>query len=80
MNWRTSINNHHGQRKKADPASTYAFAGDGVTRIPSTILFDSSSQRSYVSKEAKNKLSLSSEHSEIMNINTLRIDKHEKQK
>ena len=59
-------------------AKAYALAADDVTKIPITILFDSGSQRSYVSEAMKKKLSLPSEHSEIMNINTFGTDKHEK--
>eukprot|EP00795_Rhopilema_esculentum_P004041 gene4041-20216_t len=39
-------------------AKAQAFAADGVTKIPITILFDSGSQRSYISEETKKKLSL----------------------
>ena len=59
-------------------AKAHAFAADGVTKLPITILFDSGSQRSYVSEETKKKLSLLSELSEVMNINTFGTNKHEK--
>ena len=57
-------------------AKAQAFAADGVTKIPITILFDSGSQRSYMSEETKKKLSLPVEHSETLNINTFGTDKY----
>ena len=61
-------------------ARAYAFGEDKTKKIAIDVLFDSGSQRSYVSEEIKKKLSLNVENVETININTFGSDKYNKKK
>ena len=59
-------------------ARAYAYGNDETKKIPIDILFDSGSQRSYVSEEVKKKLSLNANTVETININTFGSAKYER--
>ena len=56
-------------------ALAYAFGEDQSKKVPVNILFDSGSQRSYITKELQRKLSLKSSGSETLNLNTFGSEK-----
>ena len=51
-------------------AKAFAFGDDRSQKIPVNILFDCGSQKSYVTEEIKNELSLNVKHKETVNLNT----------
>ena len=51
-------------------AKTYAFGEDRSKKVPVNILFDSGSQKSYIAEKLRKKLSLKSEKTETINLNT----------
>ena len=51
-------------------AKAFAFGNDRSQKIPVNILFDGGSQKSYVTEEIKNKLSLDVKQKETVNLNT----------
>ena len=57
-------------------AQAYAFGEESSKKIKVNILFDSGSQRSYVTEELKRKLNLRSEGRETLNLNTFGSDKY----
>ena len=61
-------------------ARASAFGEDPTKKMAIDVLFDSGSQRSYISEELKKKLSLNVENVETININTLGSDKYNKKK
>ena len=54
----------------------HVFEEDRSAKVPVNILFDSGSQRSYVTEELKKKLSLESSGSETFNLNTFGSEKY----
>ena len=61
-------------------ARAYSFGEDQSKKVAIDVLFDSGSQRSYVSGELKKKLSLNVENAETINLNTFGSDKYSKKK
>ena len=57
-------------------ASGYVFGEDQSAKVSVNILFDSGSQQSYVTEELKMKLSLESNGSETLNLNTFGSEKY----
>ena len=60
-------------------ARTFAFRDNQDKKVPVRILFDSGSQRSYVTDELRDKLGLKVEGKEILNLNTFGSNKYRKQ-
>jgi hypothetical protein len=61
-------------------ATASAISYDGSTSIPVKIIFDSGSQRSYVSDHLKTKLGLKSQRSETLHLNTFGEKRFRRQK
>eukprot|EP00795_Rhopilema_esculentum_P007117 gene7116-12770_t len=61
-------------------ASAYVYGEDSAKKTRITMLFDSGSQRSYVSEDLRNKLNLPADSSETINLNTFGTDKYTKVK
>ena len=62
-----------------ETARTFAFSDNQQDKVPVRILFDSGSQRSYITDELRDKLGLKVEGKEILNLNTFGISKYCKQ-
>ena len=60
-------------------ARTFAFRDNQDEKVPIRILFDSGSQRSYITDELRDKLGLKVEGKEILNLNTFGSNKYRKQ-
>ena len=61
-------------------ASAFVYGEDSAKKTRITMLFDSGSQRSYVSEDLRKKLNLPADSSETINLNTFGTDKYTKVK
>ena len=59
-------------------ATTYAYGEDKSKKVTVNILFDSGSQKSFISEELKRKLDLKSEKTDLLNLNTFVSKKYVK--
>lgn len=57
-------------------ANTYAFGEDRSKKVAVNVLFDSGSQKSYVTEDLKKKLNLKVEKTETLNLNTFGSEKY----
>ena len=59
-------------------AKTYVVGKDSTKKIPVTILFDSGSQKSYITEAVQKKLGLQVEKTETLNLNTFGSEKYKR--